>query len=136
MRAALRSSKIEALTLKQKRISVNATVPRQTQGATFGERVNAGQQRVAGSVGGGAASAAYAATGRAPREIVILFCDDEQQEREAARLIPSQLDVVRSGEQAARTIQDDSRGITLIIRQVNAPGARRKMWLASNFRLR
>lgn len=75
------------------RISMNVTVPRQTQGATFGERVNAGLQhagnastggasvhiisgrivRTAGNssvgiltnAGSGAAAASYAATGRA-----------------------------------------------------------------------
>lgn len=130
VRAALRSSKIEALTLKQKLISVNVTVPKQTQGATFGERVNAGQQRGAAGAGGGAASAAYAATGRAPREMVIVFCDNAQQEQEAARLISSHLEAVPSEEKAARTIQDERRGMTSIIRRVSAPGGRQWTWVS------
>jgi len=36
------------------KISMNVTTPRQTQGATFGEKVNAGLQSVGGSVANGA----------------------------------------------------------------------------------
>jgi len=36
------------------RISMNVTTPRQTQGATFGEKVNAGLQSAGGSVANGA----------------------------------------------------------------------------------
>ncbi len=128
VRAALRSSKIDALTIKQKLISMKVTVPKQTQGATFGERVNAGPPRSA--AGGGAASAAYAATGRAPREIVIVFCEDAQQEQEAMRLIPSQLEAVQKGGKGSPTIQDESRGFTSLIRRVSAPGGRQWTWVS------
>ncbi len=134
VRAALRPSKIDSFTIKQKLISMRVAAPKQTQAATFGERVNAGQQRGAAGAGGGAASAAYAATGRAPREIVIVFCDDAQREQEAARLIPLQLEAVQDGEKAARTIQDERRGMTALIRRVNAPGGRQWTWVSGAVR--
>lgn len=116
------------------RISIKVTAPKQTQRATFGERVGAGLAKGAPGAGGGAASAAYAATRRAPREIVIVFCDDAQQEQEAARLIPLQLEAVQDGEEAARAIQDERRGMTSIIRRVNAPGGRQWTWVSGAVR--
>lgn len=92
VRAVLRAMKIDGG--MPNRIRMNVSAEKQTQGATFSERVNAGPPRAA--AGGGAASAAYAATGRAPREIVFLFCDDEQQEQEEIRLIPSQLEALQT----------------------------------------
>ncbi|GIU77136.1 MAG: hypothetical protein KatS3mg005_0374 [Bryobacteraceae bacterium] len=126
VRAALRAMKIDGG--MPNRISMNVSVAKQTQGTTFGERVNAGPPRA--SAGGGAASAAYAATGRAPREIVILFCDDEQQEQEAIRLIPSQLQALQTKGNESRTIQDQSRGFTSIIRRVNTSGGRQWTWVS------
>jgi hypothetical protein len=126
VRAAIRAMKIDGG--MPNRISMNVSVGKQTQGATFGERVNAGPPRA--SAGGGAASAAYAATGRAPREIVILFCDDEQQEQEAIRLIPSQLEALQTKANGSRTIQDQSRGFTSIIRRVNTSGGRQWTWVS------
>lgn len=116
VRAVLRSMKIDGGF--PNRISVNFIVPKQSQGATFGERVNAGQQRT----GGGAASAAYASTGLAAREIVIVFCDDAQQEQEANRLIPSRLEAVETKGQSASSIQDERRSFTSIIRRIGTPG--------------
>lgn len=126
VRAAIRSMKIDGG--MPNRISMKVSVGKQTQGATFGERVNAGPPRT--SAGGGAASAAYAATGRAPREIVILFCDDEQQEQEAIRLIPSQLEALQTKGNGPRTIQDERRGFTSIIRRVDASGGRQWTWVS------
>ncbi len=70
----------------------------------------------------------------APREIVIVFCDDAQQEQEAASLIPLQLEAVQDGEKAARAIQDERRGMTSIIRRVNAPGGRQWTWVSGAVR--
>jgi hypothetical protein len=125
VRAALRGMKID--TAMPSRISLKVSVRKQTQGATFGERVNAGPPRAAA---GGAASAADAATGRAPREIVILFCDDEQQEQEAIRQIPSQLEAFQTKGNGSPTIQDQSRGFTSIIRRVSTSGGRQWTWVS------
>jgi hypothetical protein len=126
VRAALRGMKID--TAMPSRISLKVSVRKQTQGATFGERVNAGPPRAA--AGSGAATAANATATSAPRDIVILFCDDDEQEQEAARLIPPQLEAPQTTGNGSRAIQDESRGFTSIIRRVNAPGGRQWTWVS------
>ncbi len=129
VQALLKSMKIDGG--MPNRIRMNVGVPKQTQGATFGERVNAGPPRT--GAGGGAASAAYAATGRAPEEIVILLCDDVEQEHEALRLIPAQLEEARAaGERASPKIQDEARSFTSLVRQIGTPGGRPWSWLSGN----
>lgn len=98
------------------------------RGATVGERVNVGPARTA--AGSGAAAAANATAASLPRDVVILFCDDDEQEQEAVRLIPSQLEAPQTTGIGSRTIQDESRGFTSIIRRVNAPGGRQWTWVS------
>lgn len=107
------------------RISMNVSLPRQTQGATFGERA---VSKAAAASGGGAASAAYAATGRAApmRDIVIVLCDSQEEEAQAQRLIPAQLEAAQAP--ADRSAAGKSR--EALIRRVTAPGGAEWVWIS------
>lgn len=112
------------------RISMNVTVPKQTQGATFGERSAAGVR--SNPAGGGAASAAYAATGRAnaAQDIVIIFCNDPAEEQEAVRLFASTTaagDEERQTQGTPKTRHDAVKTPINNIRRETAPGGR--SWL-------
>ncbi len=129
VRALLRSMKIDGG--MPNRISMNASIRRQTQGATFGERGSTAPPRT--SAGGGAASAAYAATSRAPEEVVIILCDDAEQEQEALGLIPLQVEnAPTKGDRISSKIQDEPRSFTSLVRRVGAPGGRQWSWLSGN----
>lgn len=107
------------------RISMNVTVAKQTQAVSFGERA---VSKAAAASGGGAASAAYAATGRAApvRDIVIVFCDSQEEEAHAQRLIPAQLETAQAAAgRSAAAKSPDAR-----IRRVTAPGGAEWVWIS------
>lgn len=87
VRALMQKMKIDSGA--PQRVSMKIAVPRQTQGATFGERVAAGVRSK--QDGGGAASVSYPATGRAnaARDVVIIICSDPAEEQEALHLFAS-----------------------------------------------
>ncbi len=109
------------------RISMNATLPKQTQGAALGERsADRGRPDAAGS---GAASAAYAPTGRASaaQDIVIILCNTPAEEQEALRLFAS---ITAAGEETSQTREklktrhDPAMKPVNNIRRAAAPGGR------------
>ncbi len=113
------------------RISRNVAVPRQTQGATSGERGNAGPPRT--SARRGAAAAANAATGHAPEEIMIVLCDDAEQEQEALGLMPAQWEAARAtGEKAPSRVDGEPRPFPSLVRRVGTPGGGKWSWLSGN----
>jgi hypothetical protein len=128
VRALLKSMKIDAG--MPNRISMNVTVPKQTQGATFGER-SADRSRPA-TAANGAVPAAEAASGRASgaREIVILLCNDPAEEQEALRLFAF---ITAAGEETSqtparlKTRHDAAMSAVNNIRRAAAPGGRE--WL-------
>lgn len=109
------------------RISMNVSVPRQTQRAAPGERAASNMP------GGAAASAGYAATGKAPaRDIVIVLCDSREEEAQAQQLIPPQLEAARVGGRpsagrSAAAGSSDSRVLRLA-----APGGVEWVWISGD----